>query len=35
MLNVELNELRRIRDEGILTQHAYEDAKARILQINL
>lgn len=35
MLNVELNELRRLRDEGVLTQHSYEEAKARILQINL
>lgn len=35
MLNVELNELRRIRDEGILTLHEYEEAKARILQVHL
>jgi hypothetical protein len=35
MLNVELSELRRMQEEGILTQHDYEEAKARILQVHL
>jgi hypothetical protein len=35
MLDIEMNELRRLRNEGIITQHHYADAKARIIQINL
>ena len=35
MLDIEMNELRRLRNEGIITQHDYADAKARIIQINL
>lgn len=35
MLDIEMNELRRLRNEGIITQHQYADAKARIIQINL
>lgn len=35
MLNIEMNELKRLRNEGIISQHHYADAKARILQINL
>lgn len=35
MLNIEMNELKRLSDEGIITSHAFEEAKARILQINL
>lgn len=35
MLDIELNELRRLRNEGIITLHHYADAKARIIQINL
>ena len=35
MLDIEMNELRRLRNEGIITQHDYADAKARIIQVNL
>ncbi len=35
MLDIEMNELRRLRNEGIITQHHYADAKARIIQINM
>ncbi|MDH5395257.1 MAG: hypothetical protein OEW97_03210 [Gammaproteobacteria bacterium] len=35
MLNFEIKELRRLRDEGIIKQHHYEDAKARILQMKI
>ena len=35
MLEIEMNELRRLRNEGIITQHHYADAKARIIQIKL
>ena len=35
MLEIEMNELRRLRNEGVITQHDYADAKARIIQINL
>ena len=35
MLEIEMNELKRLRNEGIISQHHYADAKARILQINL
>jgi hypothetical protein len=35
MLNIEMNELKRLRNEGIISQHNYADAKARILQIKL
>ena len=35
MLEIEMNELRRLRNEGIITQHHYADAKARIIQVNL
>lgn len=35
MLNIEMNELKRLRNEGIISQHHYADAKARILQIRL
>ena len=35
MLDIEMNELRRLRNEGVITQHHYADAKARIIQVNL
>ena len=35
MLDIEMNELRRLRDEGIITQHDYAEAKARIIKMNL
>ncbi len=35
MMDIEMNELRRLRNEGIITQHQYADAKARIIQIKL
>jgi len=35
MLNIEMNELRRLRNEGVITQHHYADAKGRIIQIKL
>ena len=35
MLDIEMKELRRLRNEGIITQHHYADAKARIIQINI
>jgi len=35
MLNIEMNELRRLRNEGIITQNSYADAKERIIQIKL
>lgn len=35
MLDIEMNELRRLRNEGIISQHQYADAKARIIKINL
>jgi hypothetical protein len=35
MLEIEMNELRRLRNEGVIMQHHYADAKARILQIKL
>ena len=35
MLNIEMNELKRLYSEGIITQHDFEEAKARILQINM
>ena len=35
MLEIEMNELRRLRNEGVIAQHDYADAKARIIQINL
>lgn len=35
MLDIEMDELRRLRNEGIISQHHYADAKARIIQINL
>ena len=35
MLGIEMNELRRLRNEGVIAQHEYADAKARIIQINL
>lgn len=35
MLDIEMNELRRLRNEEIITQHHYADAKARIIQIRL
>jgi len=35
MLDIEMNELRRLRNEGVISQHHYADAKARIIQINL
>lgn len=35
MMNIELNELRRLRNEGVISQHDYADAKARIIQIKL
>ncbi len=35
MLEIEMNELRRLRNEGIITQQHYADAKARIIQVNL
>lgn len=35
MLDIEMDELRRLRNEGIITQHHYADAKARIIQMNL
>lgn len=35
MLNIEMSELKRLRNEGIITQHHYADAKARIIQVNL
>jgi uncharacterized protein YqgQ len=30
-----MDELRRLRNEGMITQHDYADAKARIIKINL
>lgn len=35
MLDIEMNELRRLRNEGVITQHQYADAKARIIQVKL
>jgi hypothetical protein len=35
MLDIEMNELRRLRNEGIITQDHYADAKARIIQVRL
>lgn len=35
MLDIEMGELRRLRNEGIITQEHYADAKARIIQIRL
>lgn len=35
MLNIEMNELKRLRNEGIITQHHYADAKERIIKIKL
>lgn len=35
MLAIEMNELRRLRNEGVITQHHYADAKERIIKINL
>lgn len=35
MLNIELNELERLCNENIITQHEFEEAKSRILQINM
>ncbi len=35
MLDIEMNELRRLRNEDVISQHQYADAKARIIQINL
>ena len=35
MLEIEMDELRRLRNEGVITQHHYADAKARIIQMNL
>lgn len=35
MLDIEMNELKRMRNEGVISQHNYADAKARILKINL
>ena len=35
MLNIEMNELGRLREEGILLPHDYDEAKARILQMHL
>ncbi len=35
MLKIEMNELRRLRNEGVITQHHYAYAKARIIQVNL
>ena len=35
MLSIEMNELRRLRNEGFITQDHYADAKARIIQVKL
>ncbi|MCK4864941.1 MAG: hypothetical protein KAT06_05895 [Gammaproteobacteria bacterium] len=35
MLDIEMNELRRLRNECVISQHHYADAKARIIKINL
>lgn len=35
MLSIEMNELRRLRNEGVITQNNYADAKARIIKTNL
>ncbi|MCW8899819.1 MAG: hypothetical protein OQK75_10325 [Gammaproteobacteria bacterium] len=35
MLDIEMNELKRMRNEGVISQHHYADAKARILQVKL
>ena len=35
MLDIEMSELRRLRNEGMIAQHDYADAKARIIKINL
>jgi len=35
MLDIEMNELKRLRNEGIITQEHYADAKARIIQVKL
>ena len=35
MLNIEMNELRRLRNEKIISQHHYAEAKARVIKINL
>jgi hypothetical protein len=35
MLEIEMNELRQLRNEGMITQHDYADAKARIIKVKL
>ena len=35
MLEIEMDELRRLRNEGIIAQNNYADAKARIIQMDL
>ncbi|MFK5913465.1 MAG: hypothetical protein QM484_03750 [Woeseiaceae bacterium] len=35
MLEIEMDELRRLRNENVINQQRYADAKARIIQINL
>lgn len=35
MMEIEMSELKRMRDEGVLATHDFEEAKSRILQINL
>ena len=35
MLDIEMKELKRMRNEGIISQHHYADAKERILKIKL
>ena len=35
MLDIEMNELKRMRNEGVISQHHYAEAKGRILQIKL
>lgn len=35
MLDIEMGELRRLRNEGVITQDHYAEAKSRIIKINL
>jgi hypothetical protein len=35
MLSLELQELRRLMDTGVLSQHQYEQAKNRVLKMHI
>lgn len=35
MLDIEMSEIRRLRNEEVITQHHYADAKTRIIQVKL